>query len=173
MANSIVQPFQGDVVIDLQPIKPVLIDAVPGATRGLRREKSGIEKALSEIKQNIPPSADLLGVSPAIGERAAVLTERLALIREARARVDKLAEVLAETEAFIEDEREGEIGHIVSSVRRAAIRKDPAVVALFEETIRYHGQIAMRAHKTRLKNQQVTPADPPAPATSTPTPSPQ
>jgi hypothetical protein len=173
MANSIVQPFQGDVVIDLQPLKPILIDAIPGATRGLRREKPGIEKALGEIKQNIPTSAGLLGVAPSISDRATDLTEKIASIREARARVDKLAEILAETEAFLEDEREDEIGHIVSSVRRASTRKDPAVVALFEETIRYHGQLAARAHKTRLKNQQVAPTEAPAHAATPPTPSPQ
>lgn len=171
MANSIVQPFNGDLDTDLQPLKDILIDAASGATRGLRRQKSGIEKALHEINENIPGSADLLGVAPSIGDRINELTEKLALIRQARARIDKLAEVLAETEAFVEDERENEIGHIVSSARRAAIRKDAAVVILFEETIRYHGQIAARSHKTRRKNQQ--PADAPAPDATPPAPSPQ
>jgi hypothetical protein len=173
MANSIVQPFNGDLNPDLQPLKGILIDAAAGATRGLRRQKSGIEIALHEINENIPGSADLLGVAPSIGERINELTEKLALIREARARIDKLAEVLAETEAFVEDERENEIGHIVSSARRAAIRKDPAVTILFEETIRYHGQIAARSHKTRRKNQQPPPADAPAPEATPPAPSPQ
>lgn len=162
MASSIVQPYQGDLVVDLQPLKGVLLDAVHGATRGLRREKPGIEKALSEIKQNIPAHAEILGVTPNICEHAAALTERIALIRKMRVQIDKLAEVLAETEAFTEDELEGDIGLIVNAVRRASIRKDPTIVALFEETIRYHGQHALRAHKSRLKNEQPTASDAPA-----------
>jgi hypothetical protein len=63
-----------------------------------------------------------------------------------------MAEVLEETEAYLEDEREGEIGLIVSAVRGAARRKDSTVLTAFEETARYHGQIALRAHKTRRKN---------------------
>ncbi|HZF47589.1 MAG TPA: hypothetical protein VE093_03005 [Polyangiaceae bacterium] len=171
MANSLVQPYNGDLAPDLQPLKGILIDALSGATRGLRREKPDIEKALFEIDQNIPGSASILGIAPSVRDHIADLTEKLALIREARARIKKLAEVLAETEAFVEDERENEIGHIVSSVRRAAIRKNPAVTSLFEQTIRYHGQIAARAHKTRRKNQQ--PADAPAPEATPPASSPQ
>jgi hypothetical protein len=67
-----------------------------------------------------------------------------------------------------EDEREGEIGQMVNSVRRAAIRKDPTIVALFEETIRYHGQVAVRAHKTRLKNEEPVQTETPAPTADSP-----
>lgn len=175
MANSIVQPFHGSLILNLQHLEGIVIDAIAGATRGLRRQKQGIEKVLHELQHNIQSHASTLGIAPDAYDRIANLTDQLTKIREARVHVSKLDEVLMETEAFLEDEREGQIGLVVEAARRAAIRRDPTIVALFEETIRYYGQIALRAHKTRRKKEHqaeaetkpATPATPAAPATPT------
>lgn len=158
MANSIVQPFTGDLVVDLKHLDGVVVDLIPGAMRGLRREKDGIQKALGEIQKGIPVHAATLGVAGDAHDRVNTLTDQIEKVRQARVLIDKMAEVLEETEAYLEDEREGEIGLVVNAVRRAARRKDPAVLAAFEETSRYHGQIAARAHKTRRKNAEQTEA---------------
>jgi hypothetical protein len=155
MTSSIVQSFQGPFQYDFNYLSGIIIQAVNGATRGLRRQKPGIEKVLNELQQNLSSQASILSVPTDMYTNITSITDKLTKVREARVLVSKLAEVLAETEAFLEDEREGEIGNVVIAVRRAAVRKNPAVVALFEETIRYHGQLALRAHKTRRKNKSV------------------
>lgn len=152
MANSIVQPFTGDLVLDLKHLDGIVVDLVPGAMRGLRREKDGIQKAIGEIQKGIPAHAATIGVAQDVRDRVNTLSDQIEKIRQARVLIDKMAEVLVETEAYLEDEREGEIGLIVNAVRGAARRKDPTLLAAFEETARYHGQIAARAHKTRRKN---------------------
>jgi len=152
MANSIVQPYTGALAFDLKHLDGVLVDLVPGAMRGLRREKDGVQTVIGEIQPGIPAHAATLGVAPDIHQRVITLTDQLEKIRQARVLVDKLAEILEETEAYLEDEREGEIALVVNAVRSAARRKAPSVLAAFEETIRYHGQIAARGVKTRRKN---------------------
>jgi hypothetical protein len=94
----------------------------------------------------------MLGIAADTHTRINTLTDQLTLVRAARADIDKLAEVLEETEIYLEDERETQFGTLVEAVRKAARRKDPAVLASFKETIRYHGQIGVRANKTRRKN---------------------
>lgn len=174
MANSIVQPYIGPISPDLTPIKDILVDLAAGTTRGLRREKDGIENVISELQNRIPANASTLGVAPDIHQRVLTLTEQLDQVRKARVIIDKLSEILEETEAYLEDDRENEIGLVVNAVRGAARRKDPALIVAFEETARYHGQVGVRAHKTRRKNaeqadaQHVPEAPPPAQTTGGP-----
>lgn len=165
MASKLVQPHQGDHVINLQHLQGHVIDAAKGATRGLRRQKPGIAGVLVELSVNIPAHAETLGLPADTYTQIETTTERLEQVRAARTLIAKWAEVLEETEIFLEDEREGQIGHVVNAVRGASRRKDPSVVASFEETIRYHGQIATRAAKTRRKNAESGPEaeEPPAP----------
>jgi hypothetical protein len=92
---------------------------------------------------------------------------KLARVRAARLLVDKAAEVLAETEAVLEDQREAEIGVVVDSVKSAGRRKDASLLAPFEKTIRYNAQVGVRAAKTRKKNAQQSAGDE-APASQTP-----
>jgi hypothetical protein len=101
-------------------------------------------------------------------------TENLEKLRAARIVVDKLAEILEESEAFYEHEREADISIIADAVRSAARRKDDSIRAPFAKTLKYNSQVAEKAVKTRRKNAQAaaqaqpgepakTPAEPPAP----------
>ncbi|AKT38725.1 hypothetical protein [Chondromyces crocatus] len=156
MASSIVQPYKGALVLDIQHLSNVVVDVVPGATRGLRREKEGWARVDKELSTNVPFQAELLGVAPDIYARVERLTEQLGSVREAQLFVSKLAQVLDETEIVLEDEREGVVATVVDAARRTAKRKDPTVLAAFEQTIRYHGQVALRAAKTRRRNAEGT-----------------
>jgi hypothetical protein len=159
MANSFVQPYKGILNPDISHLDGIVVDLGHGTMRGLRRQKAGILKVLGEIQQGIPVHAVTLGVAPDIHDRISALTDKIEKVREARVIIDKLAEVLEETEAYLEDEREGEIGLVVNAVRGAGRRKDPSVLTSFEETRRYHGQISARAYKTRRKNAEQAEAD--------------
>lgn len=160
MANSLVQPYPGPFAIDLRKLNGTLVDVVPGGTRGLRREKTGIAGVLSELQKGIPLYTSTLGISAGLYDRIEAQTASLEEVREAKVQVRKLAEILDETEAAIEDEREGDIGSVVKAARDASRRKDPSIVAAFEQTIRYHGQNAARAHATRRKNAEQSGAEP-------------
>ena len=162
MANSLVQPYKGPFTLDLTDLTDTLVDAIPGTTRGLRREKDNIAPALSEIQKGIPLHAATLGVAPDLHERIAAQTTNLEKVRAARVLVTKLGEILDETEIILEDEREGDIGTIVKASRDAARRKDPAVLAAFEQTILYHGQNAARGQATRRKNAELNDGKPAA-----------
>lgn len=152
MANDIFQLWQGPFVYNLQTLQGVLVDVVPGGTKGLCREKPGVAEVLAEIGKGVPIHAATLGVAADTHTRLNTLTEQIAQVRAARADLAKAVEVLEETQVCLEDERENQIGTVVEAVRKAARRKDPSVVAAFETTIRYHGQIAARANQTRRKN---------------------
>ena len=89
MANSLVQPFTGDLVVDLKHLDGVIVDLVPGAMRGLRREKDGIQKAIGEIllpeieRRNRGAVAPLLPTSVEIvAESVGALVSVLGSLRE-------------------------------------------------------------------------------------------
>jgi hypothetical protein len=158
MASSNVQSYPGPFTFDFQSLQAVLKDVVPGGTSGFCREKEGIGPVITEIGAGIPVHAVTLGVATDAHIRINTVTEQLAEVRGLLPLLIKAVEVLGETEAYLEDEREGQIGVIVEAVRRTARRKDPAVLASFEKTLLYFGQNAIRAAKTRRKNAEAAEA---------------
>ncbi|AKT43700.1 hypothetical protein [Chondromyces crocatus] len=144
-------PYGGPLSIDLQRFEGVLVDHNQGALRGMRREQEGFADVETELERVVPLLGDALGVAAPVHLRIATRTALLKELREVKHHVDKLAEVLAETEASLENERETDIGLIASMARLVARRKDPSVLALFQHTIRYNSQISLRGAKTRRK----------------------
>jgi len=152
MADKI-QPFEGPFVLDYQNLSGVLVDAADGALQGRRREKEDWEKAKLELTSRLPIYAAALRVAPDLGDQIAALNDRIAEVRALKVQAEKLVEVLGETEVVLEDDREGLVGLVVESARKAK-RNDPGLMVAFQETIRYHGQIGRRSAKTRWKNQE-------------------
>jgi hypothetical protein len=157
MANGI-QPFEGPFVLDYQNLSGVLIDAADGATLGRRREKNDWEKANLELTSRLPIHAAALRVAPDLGDQITTLNDRIAQVRALKVQAEKLVEVLGETEVVLEDEREGLVGLVVDSARKAK-RNDPGLMVAFQEAIRYHGQLGKRAAKTRWKNLEAAEAE--------------
>lgn len=155
MANLSVQPYPGPHSIDLTPLDGTLKNVKAGGRRGLRREKPGIEKVENEIKTSVPLYTEILAPVADMPTRFEELTQKLSKIRAARIVVGKLYEALTDSEAYYEDERENEIVVLLNLARDAARRKDPSVLTAFEETFRYHGQIASRAMKTKRKKEEM------------------
>jgi hypothetical protein len=154
MTNRLVQSYGGPFIINLQQHTGVLVDAADGDTQGCRQQQPGFEGVSEELLQALPLHGATIGLSNEVLARFQLLNERITAIRASRHDVDKAAEVLAETEILLEDQREAEIGVIVDAVRSAARRKDPSLLAPFEQTLRYNAQIGVRAAKTRKKNAQ-------------------
>ena len=146
--------YMGPVVIDLSKYQNDLIDLPPGAMRGIRAEQAGIDAVLSELATAIPAHGDAADISPQVYKR---VVERTALIEELHAKeieLDKLQEVVRETRAKLENDREDDLGLIAQAAQKASERKkDPGVAAPFAETIRYNSQIAEKGVQTRKKNE--------------------
>jgi hypothetical protein len=145
-------PYTGPFTFNLTALSSgILFDLVPGATQHMRREKPGIDDVLTELAGAVPNAG---AVVPADAHARIVdRTERIAKIRKHRAQLDKMYEVLNESEAMYEDERENDISLIVDAVTSNARRKkDRSLLAPFEKTLAYNAQTANKAAKTRQRN---------------------
>ncbi|EYF07253.1 hypothetical protein [Chondromyces apiculatus] len=158
MANSMVQPFEGPYELDYQPLQGTLVYVAHGAMRGVRREKAGWPKVELELAAKLPLHAQALHVSPTLYTEISTLTGKLTEVRVLKEQVERLLEVLDDTEVHLEDTRESLVGHVVESARRTAKRSDPGMVVAFEEAIRYHGQVGRLAAKRRLLNEEAAAA---------------
>ncbi|EYF03021.1 hypothetical protein [Chondromyces apiculatus] len=144
--------YSGPLNVDLSHLDGVLLSAAAGATKGMHREQEGFAEVEAELARAMPVLGDTIGVGGSVHARIVTTTDKLAQVRAAKLVVDKLAQALTETEILLENEREADIGLIVSAARFVARRKDRSVIALFQRTIRYHGQISLRGAKTRRRN---------------------
>ena len=151
--SSIIQRYEGPLAVDYETLRGTVKGVVTGGMRGIRREKEGIAKVLGEFTSCTPALAEALGIGSDLVARVAMQTATLTEVRAARVILDKLSEVFEDTEACLEDEREGAIGLVVDSVRRAS-RQQPTALVSFEATVRYHGQLGVRAFKTRMKRKK-------------------
>jgi hypothetical protein len=152
MLNDLIQPYTGPQTIDLTEIVPLLVDLAPGALRGLRREQPGMALVVSELAAGVPVLGAKAGVSSDVYENFKKTHELILKIRAARLLVDKLAEVLLESEGYYEDQRESDITLIATAVRTSARRRDESIRAAFEKTLTYNAQVAVKGVKTRRKN---------------------
>lgn len=152
MANDSIQPYTGPQTIDLAEIVEFLVDLAPGALRGLRREQQGMASVVSELAAGVPALGVKAGISSDVYASFKKTHEIIVKIRAARLVVDKLAEVLLESEGYYEDQRESDITLIAAAVRASARRRDQSIRASFEKTLTYNAQVAMKGIKTRRKN---------------------
>jgi hypothetical protein len=154
MANESVQPYTGPLTVDLQPMSAILIDLPPGQMRSFRSEQEGVGQVVEELKQNVPALGAKATIPVDVYTHFSACTENLTKIRAARTLIDKLAEILEESEAYYEHEREADISVMAAAVRSVARLKDDSIRASFEKTLKYNSQIASKAWKTRRKNAQ-------------------
>jgi hypothetical protein len=159
MVHESVQPYTGPLGADLQPIANVLVVLTTAQRRSMRWEQEGVDQVVEEVKQNMA-SAIAKAIIPAdVYAHFNVCNDNIAKIRAVRAIFDKLADVLEQSEAYYEHEREANISMMAAAVRSAARLKDDSIRALFEKTLKYNAQIASKALKTRRKNAKVDAGD--------------
>ncbi len=155
MAHESVQPYTGPLSADIQPVATILVDVAPGQRRSFRSEKEGIDQVVEELKQTVPFVGAKAAIPADVYAHFCACTDNLAKIRAVLAVVGKLAEVLEESEAYYENEREADISLMAAAVRSVARLKDDTIRALFEKTLKYNAQLAVKAAKTRRKNAKV------------------
>jgi predicted house-cleaning noncanonical NTP pyrophosphatase (MazG superfamily) len=145
-------PFDGKLTISVEDVKDLLHDLPPQARRKLKREKPGFGSVLDELRTGLPKHGKTLGLSPDLLQKIEEETANIAKLEAARSDLAKLLEVVEESIALQEDEREQDITAVAEAAKKAAQRKDPSVAAPFEKTMKYHSQVADKAVATRRKN---------------------
>jgi hypothetical protein len=145
--------YTGPLQIDLSDVKDDLVDLPPGAMKGIRGEQEGMDKVIKELAQAMPAHGDAADVPQQAYQRFLQRTDLLAKLRAHEIEVEKTLEIIRETRAKTENDREDDVSAIAKAVQDTARRKkDPGVAAPFQETIRYNGQTAEKAAQTRRKN---------------------
>jgi hypothetical protein len=153
MTTGTGQPYTGPLTFNLTAIAAILIDQPPGALRGMRSDQPGITDVINELAEAVKSHGAEAGVTAPAYQRFVDSTEKLTKLRANSAAFLKMAEVLAETEATYENEREQALSQIVDAVKSTAKRnKNKAIVAPFEKSVCYTQQAAEKAVKTRNKN---------------------
>ncbi|APR75747.1 Hypothetical protein A7982_01093 [Minicystis rosea] len=169
--------------IDLKPLKGILVDLAPGATRGMRTEQDGWNAARSEILSNQAKLGERAGITATDFNRFVALDGQYGQIVAQLPRVRKAAEVLRESLAHVDNQRHKLATQFADSAESHADAEggDPTLLTAYEKTIAYRSVIADKAAKTKLKNEaakaatgspepetKATPADPAVKAAATP-----
>ncbi|MEO7327072.1 MAG: hypothetical protein ABI193_00735 [Minicystis sp.] len=160
MSQVNAQLYPGPFQVDLAALDGTLYDLPPGEMQYLRVEREGMPLVVAELAQSVPAVGVAAGVPPEVFTHVNQCTDRLQQIRSFRLTIAKLAEVLLESEAKYEHERENDLSIIADAVRSVAHRKgDPALLAAFEQTLKYCAQTAEKGVKTRKKNAEAKKAN--------------
>jgi hypothetical protein len=143
----------GPFTFDLSDVQAELVDLAPGAMRGARTEGEGMKGVVEELAEAMPAHGADLDVPGSAYQRVVDRTALLAKLRDHEAKLAKALEVVRETRAKTENDREDDISIIAKAVQGAAARKkDPSVAAPFEKTLAYNSRIADKSAETRRKN---------------------
>jgi hypothetical protein len=166
------QQYGGPFQLDVKNLAHLIIDLAPGVLGRMRREYPDLDKVLLMLAKVMPTKAATDALAPQAAYQTVLECEvNIAQIRAARADVDKLAEVLRESEAKFVHERETALSLLADAVKGTAKRKhNPSLAAPFELLITYLAQAteeavkaAAKAAETRRAQKSATP-DPAAPA---------
>lgn len=153
MSNVPGEPYSGPHTIDLNHLRGMLFDVVQGGISRLRREKPGLLAVIQELNASFPTYGSSAGIAKDVYARFLLYTDNITRIRAVRGTVEKVLEVLKESEAKYEHERENTMSQMADAVRSTAKREsNPGLLAPFERLLRYNSQIADKAAKTRRKN---------------------
>ena len=170
-------PQIGDLSIDASALASFIIDLPPGGTTGFRRERPGIQEALTEISQQQKSFGSRAGIQDSDLTQLGTLNDRLAAVRHYLAPSRKLTELLEETEAFLDNERHRIISTIANTVdQRAKTPGNEDLASRYAATRAYRSAIAVKAQRTRVRNdkgdKEPQPGPTPKPSVG-PSPSPQ
>ena len=156
MATKTGSSYEGPVLIDLTPVKAQLVDLAPGAMRGMRAEQEGMPEVIQELGDCTQAQREAATVPEHVYQRVLSRTADLATIRDYEVKLAKALEVVTETRAKMENDREDDVAILAKAARETADKqRSMAVAAPFEKTIKYNGQSAEKAVATRKKNAEM------------------
>jgi hypothetical protein len=152
------------LAIDCKPLAPFLVDLPPLARRGMVAEQEGFSDVVAEIIANQAKYGDKAGITKSDMDDFTLANDQIALIDARLPAALKLVEILEETRAKLDDQRQRHVSAIANSVeRRAKVRGDNELLAKYEKTRTYRSAIAVKAAKTRSKKAKAEAAKAEAP----------
>ncbi|ACY15196.1 hypothetical protein [Haliangium ochraceum] len=153
MSKDPKKPVIGDLSIDASALAEVIVDLPPGKRLGLRSTQPGFAEAVAEIRANQPGFGSLAGLRDDV---VATLDGDIALRDEIDAFLPaalKLAELLEETRAVIDDRLQRQVFIIAQAVEsRAKLLRDDELLARYARTSAYRSAIGNKAARTRARN---------------------
>ena len=157
--------YTGKIVIDLSDVQDELVNLAPGALKGARAEKEGIDKVLAELAMAMPTAGAVAEVHPAIYQRVLDETAAIEKLRKHEIDLEAALEACRETRGKKENNREDDLSRIANQVEEKAARgRNTDLLADFEETLKYKSLFADKAAKTRRKNEEAKEAPPAEPS---------
>lgn len=154
--KTVVTPkaLPGTLTVDCASMASFLVDLPRGARSHLRSAQQGLELVLAEISANQTTVGERAGVTGTDFATLTTASDRIGMIDEQLPAARKLVELLEETRAYLEDQRQRQISAIATAVEsRAKLRRSDELLALYERTREYHSAPGVRAWKTRRRNE--------------------
>ncbi len=162
LSNGI--PYGGPLQFSLDDCKDHLVDLPHDTLRYLRTTKPGIDAVRLELGESIPTHGETAGVTASMHLRFVDDTALIEKLRLHEIKLDKALEVVRETLAKKEHDRENTVSHIVDMVKSTAQRTgNDGILAPFQTTLEYNAQYAAKAAETRRKNNKGKPVVEPVP----------
>src|SRR5262249_28234362 len=139
-------PYSGPLQMDVTAVAPLLRDISKGGRRGLRTAGPGIDDVVTELATAMPTAGIAAGVSQVVYQSFLNSNANVVQLRQVGQVVFKLAEVVAESLALTEDERENALSKIADIIRSSAKRdKNAGIAAPFQKTLAYKSRAANKA----------------------------
>ena len=159
MAKDPKNPQPGELSIDASEVQGFVVDLATGELRGVRREQGGYGAVVQELLSNQATVGSRAGVMKEDLQKLQRCDERIAIVRRYLGPARKLAEMLTETEAVLDEERHQIISTIAASVDQRSRQKDNGdLKGKYEKTRAYRSASAKKGQKTKRKNEQAAQA---------------
>lgn len=156
MANDPKQPVWGEMSVDANDIAPDLVDLPPGGLQRLRTEQPNFMTTLAEILGNQEAYGERGGVTPLVFQELLLTNQRIDAIDARLPAARKLVEILEESRAVRVDQRQRLVSAIAKTVElQAKARNDEELLARYSHTRAYRSAIALKAARTRRRNEKL------------------
>lgn len=147
----------GSLSIDCTALASFLVDLPPGGMRGFLSEQPGYAEAIAEILANQATLGAKAGIQPTEITSLVAKNEKIAEIDAVLPATQKLLEMLIETRAMLDNERQREVYAIAAAIEAKSKGTTGATLrAKYEKTRAYRSAIGVKAAKTRKKKAEAT-----------------
>jgi hypothetical protein len=159
MAGKSIQPQPGDLVIDASSLKEDLRTVPPGDLAGIRTEQDGYDDVQAEMVSNQEDFGEMAGIPDSDITELVALTEKINRIRGYRRALDRLAQIMADSERFHDNRRHQIISSSASAVDKRSRREGyRMLLKKYEKTRAYRSAAAEKAVRTRQRAKKNPPA---------------
>jgi hypothetical protein len=161
MADPIEPTAIGALTLDCSSLASFLVDLRHGSLRGMLVERPGFAEVIAEILANQSTVGPKAGVTQDDIDGIVLDNQRIADIDAVLPAARKLVEMLEETRAMLDDDRQRRVHAVGGMIEgRARTTESTALLAKYEKTRIYRSATGVKAAKTRKRNSMAESAPP-------------